>query len=201
MRLLTFTVVLLSACTQPGVGVFVTQSGNPNGGDWGGLAGADAECTARAAAAGLPDHTWRAYLSTVEGPVHARDRIGVGPWLNAEGVEVASSVEDLHSGPSSVAFLDEFGQPAANGGPPGREHDILTGSTVDGMVDPRGRTCADWTSQSPNDSAVVGHHDWEVFINSDWLESWNQVHAAPCDRPGMERQLGSGRLYCFAVFE
>ncbi len=42
--------------------------------------------------------TWHAYLSTQgAGAVNARDRIGKGPWMNAKGVVVATSVEDLHS--------------------------------------------------------------------------------------------------------
>jgi len=40
--------------------------------------------------------TWHAYLSTTaEGGkpgVNARDRIGKGPWVNAKGVQIASSV-------------------------------------------------------------------------------------------------------------
>jgi hypothetical protein len=44
--------------------------------------------------------TWRAYFSTNArsgaSPVHARDRIGNGPWQNAKGAVVATSVADLH---------------------------------------------------------------------------------------------------------
>lgn len=42
---------------------------------------------------------WHAYLSTLphDGApaVHARDRIGRGPWFNAKGVEIADDVADL----------------------------------------------------------------------------------------------------------
>src|SRR5262245_17900 len=45
--------------------------------------------------------TWRAYLSTNgrggANAVNARDRIGNGPWQNAKGVVIATSVADLHS--------------------------------------------------------------------------------------------------------
>ena len=63
----------------------------------GGLDGADAHCETLAAAVGAGDRTWRAYLST-QGPgaVNARDRIGEGPWANAEGLIMATSVEGLH---------------------------------------------------------------------------------------------------------
>src|SRR4051812_19658054 len=63
---------------------FVASKGLGNGGNLGGLAGADAHCQALAKAQGADDHTWRAYLSTeataTAPAVHARDRIGGGPW-------------------------------------------------------------------------------------------------------------------------
>src|SRR5215510_8495591 len=80
---------------------FVTSRGLAKGGDLGGLAGADAHCQALAKAEGSGDHTWRAYLSTSatanEPAVNARDRIGKGPWYNAEGFLVAANLDQLHS--------------------------------------------------------------------------------------------------------
>src|SRR5579859_296996 len=74
---------------------FVTSKGLGKGGDLGGLAGADAHCQALATAQKAGDHTWRAYLSTQAssaGPaVNARDRIGRGPWYNAEGDLIAQN--------------------------------------------------------------------------------------------------------------
>src|SRR5207244_5786199 len=65
---------------------FVTSVGMGNGGDLGGLAGADAHCQALAAAVGAGGHTWHAYLSTQarrgQPASNARDRIGTGPWFN-----------------------------------------------------------------------------------------------------------------------
>src|SRR5690606_26084229 len=43
---------------------FITSAGSGNGGNLGGLEGADAICEARAEAVGAGDRTWRAYLST-----------------------------------------------------------------------------------------------------------------------------------------
>src|SRR5256885_1799433 len=43
---------------------FVTSVGSGKGGDLGGLAGADAHCTALATAAGSTGKTWHAYLSS-----------------------------------------------------------------------------------------------------------------------------------------
>ena len=75
---------------------FVTSRGSGKGGDRGGLAGADAHCAALAKAEGAGDHTWRAYLSASatdgQPAMDARDRIGKGPWYNAEGLLVANSV-------------------------------------------------------------------------------------------------------------
>ena len=80
---------------------FITSSGTGNGAYLGGLAGADMHCAVLAQAAGVTGKTWAAYLSTQarDGApaVHARDRIGTGPWFNANGVQVAANVDDLHS--------------------------------------------------------------------------------------------------------
>ena len=56
---------------------FITSAGPGDGGNLGGLDGADAHCQKLAEAAGAGDKTWRAYLSTSS--VNARDRIGAGP--------------------------------------------------------------------------------------------------------------------------
>src|SRR5450755_1518413 len=79
---------------------FLTSNGIGNGGNLGGLAGADNWCQTLAQAAGAGAKTWRAYLSTqAEGgkpAVNARDRIGKGPWQNAKGVVIAKDVAELH---------------------------------------------------------------------------------------------------------
>src|SRR5690349_12316700 len=79
---------------------FVTSVGMGNGGNLGGLAGADAHCQQLAAAVGAGNKIWRAYLSTQARPgqpaVNARDRIGSGPWYNQQRVPIAQSVSDLH---------------------------------------------------------------------------------------------------------
>ncbi len=204
---------LASACSAPSgggeqlrdvgndaveIGFFVTSRGAGNGGDLGGLAGADAHCSELADRAGLPLQTWRAFLSA-SGPIHARDRVGSGPWRNAAGVVVAEDLEQLLAdGVASDAMLDELGEPAATSPPPGREHDILTGSDEAGrLLD--GRTCEDWTSNASSDRVSVGHHDWELLPSDQWTQSWTNVHRSSCDAEGMARQLGSARTYCFAA--
>ena len=75
---------------------FITSS--DQNGNFGGLAGADALCQRLAQAAGSPATTsWAAYLSTQGADAaNARDRIGNGPWHNANGVMIASNLDDLH---------------------------------------------------------------------------------------------------------
>ena len=88
--LLTAAVLGLSALPTMSNGqemsFFVTSVGVGDGGNLGGLEGADAHCQKLAEAAGSTGLTWRAYLSTqAEGKrgVSARQRIGQGPWYNA----------------------------------------------------------------------------------------------------------------------
>ena len=79
---------------------FVTSRPIGDGGNLGGLQGADAHCGMLAGEVGAGDRTWRAYLSTQERPgqpaVNARDRIGAGPWYNYDGVMIARDVAHLH---------------------------------------------------------------------------------------------------------
>src|ERR1700737_3146913 len=79
---------------------FVTSTGIGNGGNLGGLAGADNYCQTLAQAAGAGAKTWHAYLSTqaADGApaVNARDRIGKGPWQNSKGVGTAKARTELH---------------------------------------------------------------------------------------------------------
>src|SRR5262245_54440095 len=88
--------------TAAGPTFFVTSVTNVSG-NLGGLAGADATCQGLAARVGAGSRTWRAYLSVERDPANgnnptdARTRIGNGPWVNANGVTVASSVADLHA--------------------------------------------------------------------------------------------------------
>src|SRR5260370_23665079 len=81
---------------------FVTSTGIGNGGNLGGLAGADNYCQTLAQSAGSGAKTWHAYLSTqaADGKpaVNARDRIGKGPWENSKGGVIAKDLTELHSG-------------------------------------------------------------------------------------------------------
>jgi hypothetical protein len=105
------------------------------------LAGADRFCQSLATSAGAGNKSWRAYLSTAaangQPAVNARDRIGTGPWTNAKGIVVATSVADLHSANAKVGkdtSLTEKGEVVSGFGDPVNRHDILTGSRSDGTL-------------------------------------------------------------------
>lgn len=174
---------------------FITSTGSGNGGDLGGLAGADAICQSQAAEAGI-DRTFRAYLST-QGPnaVNAKDRIGEGPWFNAQGYRVAANVDNLHSIDHRVAAasgLTATGNRIPGTGYSPNRHDILTGSQVDGTAYPAGEdmTCNNWTSSDAG-SARVGHHDWPNF---------NSNHNSQgCSQQALINTGGDGLFYCFAL--
>ena len=190
------------------LGFFVTSTTSTTA-NFGGLSGADGRCLRLAASVGAGGRTWHAYLSAERDPdsgnrpVNARDRIGSGPWLNANGVMVATSVAQLHSRTGNAdVFVDERGR-RINGQWPGSpgptEHDILTGSTAEGTV-AAGLTCADWTSESPDLQAQVGHSDGLGAGGSTAgaAVSWNAAHVNGSCANTAPRG-GAGRLYCFAV--
>jgi len=170
---------------------FITSVGPGKGGDLGGLEGADRHCQSLAAAAGAGNRTWRAYLSTqgsaLSDPkvVHARDRIGTGPWHNAKGVLIARNIEELHSSSNNVnkmTALDEKGQMVNGRTEKPNKHDILTGSRHDGTAFAGAffpdMTCGNWTKSGAEGSAMTGHHDRAGPIDHAWAVSWNSTHPA-----------------------
>ena len=106
---------------------FVTSEPIGDGGNLGGLAGADAHCQQLATAVAAGDRTWRAYLSTQARPgrpaVNARDRIGTGPWHNVKGEMIARDVAHLHGDTLELARL-------------GNNLNKLTGLTEKGQIVP-----------------------------------------------------------------
>ena len=86
--------LLANADYRP-IGFFVTSVGMGNGGDLGGLEGADAYCKKLAATVGAGNREWRAYLST-EAPkkrgVFARQRIGCVPPVRSCGGSIMKLV-------------------------------------------------------------------------------------------------------------
>jgi hypothetical protein len=190
------------AIAQPPTGpmsFFLSSRGSGNGGNLGGLEGADGICQQLAEAAGHMGRIWRAYLST-QGPnaVNARDRIGAGPWFNVRGARIAQNPDDLHSTANRMAVftaLDERGNQIPGSGFAPNRHDILTGSQPDGRAYAPGAdmTCNNWTSSSDEGGAKarVGHHDYAA---------WNSSHdSAGCSQQALVRTGGDGLFYCFAL--
>lgn len=203
----SLVVVATTACTsmsdQSPMSFFVSSTGSGRGGDFGGLAGADQLCQSLASAAGAGGRTWRAYLSASASgstpAVNARDRIGKGPWRNAKGEVIANSVDDLHgtNNLTKQTALTEKGEVVNGRGDTPNQHDVLTGSTPDGMATEA--TCNNWTS-STNGSAMVGHHDRTGLDNSPPAISWNSSHPSrACTDEAFVSTGGAGRLYCFAA--
>jgi hypothetical protein len=136
-----------------------------------GLAGADKICRTVAGRSmpGAENKTWRAFLSTIhggpnDGPIHAIDRIGEGPWYDRLGRVVAMNkqalLNDRPQGADQLIINDlpnEDGIPNHTDGAPGctgnecpDNHDTLTGTGPDGMLHSTNdwSTCFDWTNGS-----------------------------------------------------
>ena len=179
-----------------GVSFFLTSANPGNGANLGGLTGADAHCRTLAEAAGVTGKTWKAYLSA--STENARDRIGTGPWKNALGVVVATSVANLHSAANQLNkanSVDETGAVVKGAGDTPNRHDIMTGSNELGVL--QGPACVDWTSAGDG-STMVGHHDRQGGGAAP--TSWNAAHASSgCSLANLRATGGDGLFYCFAT--
>ncbi|MBX9760375.1 MAG: lectin [Beijerinckiaceae bacterium] len=191
----------------PNMSFFISGSPGPDGANFGGIEGADKHCQDLAATVGAGGKTWRAYVSqqAMDGKpaINARDRIGKGPWVNALGLQIASSVEALHdANRNSISVetgVSEQGKRIPTRAMVVNFHDILTGTLIDGTAPPPGKdmTCGNWTKNNEG-SAMVGHFD-RAGTPSDGA-SWNAAHpSAGCSRPSLARTGGNGLLYCFAA--
>lgn len=153
-----------NAVAQHPMTFFVTSAPLGNGGNLGGLAGADAHCQALATAVGAGNHIWHAYMSTQtqgdQPAINARDRIGQGPWYNAKGEMIARDLAALHGDTLELArlgnnvnkltALTEKAEivPGLNDNPDAKDrtwayasthpnsnrHEMLTGSQTDGRA-------------------------------------------------------------------
>lgn len=211
------SMTLMGCATEPGpsgnpMTFFITSAGPGNGADLGGVEGADRHCQSLAASAGAGDRTWRAYLSTQGASltdtnvVHARDRIGNGPWHNAKGVRIARNVEDLHSANNNLTkatALNEKGQMVNGRTEKPNRHDILTGTRPDGTAFPPfpDMTCGNWTKSGADGATWVGHHDRAGPVDHPWATSWNSSHLSRggCSQKALQSTGGDGLFYCFAT--
>lgn len=175
---------------------FITSVNPGKGADLGGLAGADVHCSALAQTTGVKGKNWKAYLSSTK--ENARDRIGKGPWMNAKGVVVATSVADLHSDNNKLTkenLLDEKGMVVNGREDKPNRHDVMTASNANGMLE--GGTCNDWTT-SGEGSILVGHHD--RVGGGAAPTSWNAAHPSKgCGMEALKSTGGDGLFYCFAA--
>lgn len=214
-RLLTITAISLFFSSswvqaqdeQPEMGFFVTSVNMGDGANLGGLEGADTHCQSLAEAVGS-SKTWAAYLSTqAEGrqpAVNARDRIGSGPWHNVNGHLMASSIDDLHYNNASLNRLYSLAETGAvimsrSLGDPIGQHDVLTGSNMDGTAisADADATCSNWTSNDGG-AAMLGHADRLNF--STIGGSWNSSHLSRgCSDEALDATAGDGLFYCFAI--
>jgi hypothetical protein len=197
LAIVTVSIIATAAHAQgAGTTFFVTGVGIGNGGNLGGLAGADNHCQTLAQAAGAGAKTWRAYLSTqaADGKpaVNARDRIGNGPWQNAKGVVVAKDVAELHGANNLTkqTALSEKGDVINGRGDTPNRHDVLTGSQPDGtaFAGADDRTCKNWTSSTQGAAS----------------KSWNSSHPSRgpdggCSQNDLKSTGGDGLFYCFAA--
>ena len=205
IALLAAVAMTAPAATQSSdLSFFITSAGPGDGANLGGLDGADRHCQILAQGAGAGSKTWRAYLSTTgSGGINARDRIGTGPWHNANGVQVASSVANLHSDNNNLTKetqLTENGDIVNGRGDTPNMHDILTGSQLDGTAASGNddSTCENWSSNASDGSALVGHHDRQGGGANP--TSWNSAHGSRgCGQADLQGTGGNGFYYCFAT--
>lgn len=150
-----------------------------------GLEGADKICTtiAESSMPGSGAKEWHAFLSTEhggpnDGPIHAKDRIGQGPWYDRVGRLVSMNLTNLLQDRPSDAdpaiktdLPNEEGVPNKRPDPTKPEddtHHFLTGSNANGEwygkdLHQNSSTCLDWTTNSrkniasaEGDGAVTG---------------------------------------------
>jgi hypothetical protein len=196
-----------------------------------GLAGADKICTevAELSMPGSGAKGWRAFLSTVAGganggPVHARDRIGQGPWYDRLGRMVAANLTDLiqtrprGADPAIINDLpNESGIPNHLDGAPGctgnrcpDNHDVLTGTNEMGRLRQANpaSTCNDWTNKERNGRPWCGH-SWPRQVSGvNWMSALAEGGCAPGvnlremggpNAPTVGSGGGYGAIYCFAL--
>ncbi|HSW06956.1 hypothetical protein [Aquabacterium sp.] len=197
---------LAAAAQGNGMSFFITSNGLGNGADLGGLAGADKHCQALAKTAGAGSRTWRAYLSTTASAgapaLHARERIGTGPWQNAKGQVIAKDLEQLH-GENSLnkeTALTEKGDVVPGYGDTPNRRNILTGSTPEGRAfdGQSDTTCGNWTRSENEGAAVVGRHDRSGGDRHQ--KSWNSSRMSRgCSQWLLRQEGGDGLFYCFAA--
>lgn len=145
-------------------------------GNLGGSGGADAECNARADAAGLPG-TYVAWLSTPE--LDAIDRLaGSQGWVRPDGRPFADSLGFDIRRTWYPPSLDEFGEVVPD------DTRTITGTNFEGVYFEPAGTCDDYTSSTALDGVGTGD-PFSGFGN------WSSGGSSACKLPM--------RLFCLGV--
>ena len=162
-------------CTIKGLRVFVTST--TYNGNLGGLAGADAKCQERAAAAGLAG-TYMAWLSDATNGPSQRFMTKTGPYVLLTGAVLAESWADLTDGSLLTPLtINELGLVPAN------QNFVWTNTKIDGSPATGDVLCKGWMDASggPN-RGTRGNR-------SNAGAKWTQDGDDKCDF--------QYRLYCF----
>jgi len=199
-----------------------------------GLAGADKICSeiAESSMPGASGKMWRAFLSAKAGgmgggAVHAKDRIGKGPWYDRTGRLIAMDLTSLlgvRPGGADDAIADNLPNER---GEPNRasedidNHDTITGSNEMGEYN-GGETCSDWTTtMTPASSGTMQGggrggggrgpmcgHSWPAQSGQSWIRAHNAPGCAASvslvqmgggSGDGIGNSGGYGGIYCFAL--
>ena len=200
----------------------LSRSEHGFGGNFGGLAGADGICQTIARGVGQGHKEWRAFLSVTDdgdgNQVHAIERIGEGPWYDANGRLVSENIAGLmgdRPDGDERSILDlptEHGLPVSEYGD---AHDVPTGSNQQGRLNSRDpeTTCNDWTSDDAIGQNVVmcGHtfpRRRPVGRGANWMSDHplrgctpgvNLIQNGPGEGTCIGCSGGYGGLYCFAL--
>jgi hypothetical protein len=117
--------------------------------------------------------------------------------VNVKGVQIAASLDELHSDANAISRETARNEKGVMIGP-GR-HDMLTGSNEDGTLstDAADTTCHGWTSSNAG-NAMLGHHN--RYGGGPRPQSWNSAHLSRgCSGDALRASLGDGLFYCFAA--
>ncbi len=140
---------------------FVTANVWPGGS---GIAGADAQCAADAASAGLPG-SYLAWLGTSTTPGFDRFDTAGAPWRRVDGVRLTATAAEFAAQTPGGQLRTFLNRTAAG--------DAVTGTGV--HTGAAGATCADWTDVSGATSNTTGY-----AVSADVDEFWNNT-ALPCN--------------------
>lgn len=196
-----------------------------------GLEGADEICRqiAERSMPGSGQKGWRAFLSATAGgpdggPVHAKDRVGEGPWYDRhERLVAANNADLLHTRPRGAHPVIMHDLPTEDGVPHRMDgaigcsglscpdnHQVLTGTNEDGMLKSENpdSTCNDWTSSARQGMPWCGHSWPRPESGNNWMSAMADGGCAPCvsleEAGGVRSRCvgsagGYGAIYCFAL--